>query len=185
MNYETNRPSGRGNEGKPRFLVVANETIEGTMLQEVIGARAEGAERAEVLVVAPALNSRLRYWLSDEDEARRSADLRLTESLEHLRAAGIDAAGRIGEPDPVQAIADALHEYAADQIVIPTRRDGHAHWLVRDVVERARRRFTQPVVQVAVEQGENLALYPASSLKPRRPSAAESAVIPRAQEAGT
>ena len=29
---------------------------------------------AEVLVVAPALNSRLRHWLSDDDAARRYAE---------------------------------------------------------------------------------------------------------------
>ena len=32
---------------------------------------------AEVLVVAPALNSWLRHWLSDEDAARRRAEERV------------------------------------------------------------------------------------------------------------
>jgi nucleotide-binding universal stress UspA family protein len=138
-----------------------------------------------LLVIAPALNSRLRYWLSDEDEARRSAYLRLADSLERLRAAGFEAVGRIGDPDPMQAIADALHEYGADQIVISTRREGRSHWLVRDVVERARRRFAQPVVQVVVEQRENSALYPLTSPKPQRRPGAKNAVTARAQEAGT
>jgi len=52
-----------------RILIVANETIEGTRLRRAIRSQAAGAA-AEVLVVAPALNSRLRHWLSDEDEAR-------------------------------------------------------------------------------------------------------------------
>src|SRR5262249_55112073 len=138
MNHQTIHSSGSATVGKTRFLVVANETVEKATLQEVTGS---GAEGADVLVIAPALNSRLRHWLSDEDQARRNAGLRLAESLVHLRAAGIEASGRIGDPDPMQAIDDALHEYAADQIVIPVRRDGRSHWLVRDVVERARRRF--------------------------------------------
>jgi hypothetical protein len=184
MNHETIHSSGSANVGKIRFLVVANETVDGATLQEVVGSRAEGAPRADVLVVAPALNSRLRYWLSDEDEARRSAGLRLAESLARLRAAGIEAAGRIGDSDPMQAIADALHEYRADQIVIPTRRGGRSHWLARDVVELARRRFGQPVVQVVVEQGEK-SVPPSSARKLRRTPVATSAVTPRAQEAGT
>src|SRR5262245_47912519 len=184
MNRQAIHSCGSANLGKTRFLVVANETVEGATLQEVVGSRAEGAPRADVLVIAPALNSRLRYWLSDEDKARRSAGLRLAESLARLRAAGIEAAGRIGDADPVQAIADALHEYGADQILIPTRRDGRSHWLARKVVERARRRFAQPVVQVVVERSENTVL-PASAPKPRRKPAAKSAILYRAQEAGT
>jgi hypothetical protein len=184
MNLETIQPSGSANAGETRFLVVANETVEGATLQEVVGSRAEGAPRADVLVIAPALNSRVRYWLSDEDEARRSAGIPLAESLARLRAAGIEAAGRIGDPDPMLAIADALHEYGADQIVIPTRRTGRSHWLARDVVERARRSFAQPVVQVVVERSEDT-VPPSSAPRPRRRPVAKSAVPRRAQEAGT
>ena len=47
-----------------------------------------------ILVCTPALNSRLRYWASDEDGARAAAQERLDASLEELRALGIDASGR-------------------------------------------------------------------------------------------
>jgi hypothetical protein len=39
----------------------------------------------EVLVVAPAVNSRLRHWLSDEDGARRRAARRADACVEQLR----------------------------------------------------------------------------------------------------
>ena len=129
-----------------RILVVANENLEATTLRDLVDLPANGEPAAEVLVIAPALNSRLRYWLSDEDGARRDADLRLAESLDCLNAVGIAAAGRIGDPDPVQAIGDALREFGAQQIVIPRQRAARPHWLVRDVVDRARRRFALPVV---------------------------------------
>jgi hypothetical protein len=125
---------------------VANETLDATTLRDLAGSPADGEPTTEVLVIAPALNSRLRYWLSDEDEARRGADLRLAEYLQGLHAAGIAASGRVGDPDPVQAIGDALREFDAQQIVIPRRRGGRPHWLARDTVERARRRFALPVV---------------------------------------
>jgi hypothetical protein len=133
---------------KRRILVVANETVEGGALREVIGLQAGGDLPAEVLVIAPALNSRFRHWLSDEDEARRNAGLRLAGSLERLSTAGIEAKGLVGDADPLQAITDALHEFAAHEIVIATHPEGRSHWLTRDLVGRARRRFAHPVLPV-------------------------------------
>jgi hypothetical protein len=116
-------PAGRpGEPSKRRVLVVANETVEGAALRDAVKPPANGEPAAEVLVIAPALNSRLRHWLSDEDEARRGASLRLAASLERLRAAGIEAEGRVGDADPLQAISDALYEFGAQQIVITARR---------------------------------------------------------------
>ena len=46
---------------------------------------------ADVLVVAPALNSRLRRWLSDEDEARRRAEARAFACVEQLERNGAHA----------------------------------------------------------------------------------------------
>jgi hypothetical protein len=86
-----------------RILVVANETVGGQALADVIHERA-GRFREEVLVVAPALNSPLKHWASDEDGARTDAKARLERSLDRLRAAGVNARGEIGDPDPLQAI---------------------------------------------------------------------------------
>src|SRR5262245_64741276 len=73
---------------------------------------------SEVLVVAPALNSRLRRWLSDEDGARRLAGERADATVERLERSGLHAQGQIGDGDPLQAIADALPLFHADEIVI-------------------------------------------------------------------
>src|SRR5580765_5692941 len=88
------------------ILVLANETVEADELLDVIE-RSAGGE-ANVLVVAPALNSRLRHWASDEDTARDLAKDRLQRSVEHLHGAGVDATGMIGDADPLQALRDAL-----------------------------------------------------------------------------
>src|SRR5262245_31349373 len=109
---------------KRRILVLANETVERAALGHLIRLRADSEPLPTVLVIAPALNSRLRHWLSDEDDARRIARLRLDASLQHLRAAGIEAEGRVGDPDPLFAITDALHEFGAHEIVIATHREG-------------------------------------------------------------
>ena len=59
--------------------------------------------------------------------------------------------GRIGDADPLQAVADALHQFGAQEIVITTRPDGRPHWLAGDLVRRARRRFTQPISELVLE----------------------------------
>ncbi len=73
---------------------------------------------AEVLVVAPALNSRLWRWLSDEDEARRRAEQLAGAFVDLLARGGVHAEGRIGDADPLLAIADALPTFPADESII-------------------------------------------------------------------
>ena len=101
---------------------------------------------AEVLVVAPALNSRLRHWLSDEDAARRRAGRLAAALVQRMDAHGVRAEGRVGDPDPLLAIADALTTFPADEIVIAAE-SGPSTRLADDLVVRARDRFSIPVVR--------------------------------------
>jgi hypothetical protein len=137
-------------EGERRILVVANETVGGPELLAEVRARSEGVAE-KVLVVCPALNSPLRHWVSDEDEARRAAQERLDASLESMRAVGIDASGEIGDGDPLQAIEDAVRTFAPDELIVSTHPEGRSHWLERGVVDRARERFDLPVLHVVVD----------------------------------
>ena len=120
-----------------RILVIANETVTGTVLHEAIRFRARNVG-GEVLVVVPALNSRMRPWMSDVDGARRATEERLARSLERFAAAGIQARGQIGDGDPMQAIADALGVFAADEIIIATHPGARAPGLAHAHVPRAR-----------------------------------------------
>jgi nucleotide-binding universal stress UspA family protein len=132
-------------EARRRVLVVANETVTGDELHEAI--RQAGGE---VLVVAPALNSRLRHWVSDVDRARRGAEERLQDCIDRLAAHGIEARGWVGDGDPLQAIEDSLKLYAADELIIATHPEGRSNWLERDLVQKARARFHQPIRHVVV-----------------------------------
>jgi hypothetical protein len=140
----------RGRDGRHRILVVANETVAGRALRdEVVGRALE--HDAEVYVVAPALNSQLRHWTSDEDEARERAQARLDASLAALASAGVRARGEIGCDDPVLAMEDALRTFPADEIVLSTHPPGRSNWLERDVVEHAQERFMLPITHVVVD----------------------------------
>jgi nucleotide-binding universal stress UspA family protein len=135
--------------GEYRILVVANETVGGPELLSEIRGRSQG-RAARVLVVCPALNSPLRHWVSDEDDARASAQARLDESLASMRAAGVDASGEIGDGDPIQAIEDAVRTFRPDELIVSTHPAGRSHWLERGVVEKARERFDIPLTHVVV-----------------------------------
>ena len=111
------------------ILVIANEIVDDSL--DIGGAR--------VCVVAPALNSRLRHWLSDVDASLRDAEERLAQSLANLDV----ARGWVGDADPVQAVADALRFFGADAIAVV----GDGHWLARDLPRRLRERFGLPVLQ--------------------------------------
>jgi hypothetical protein len=133
-----------------RILVISNETVTGTVLHEALRFRARNVG-GEILVVVPALHSRVRQWMSDVDGVRRAAEERLARSLERLAAAGIHARGQIGDRDPIQAIADALGVFAADEIIITTHPEARSRWLAHDLVFRARARFDQPVLHIVVD----------------------------------
>jgi hypothetical protein len=143
-------PSRRGRANERRILVIANETVGGERLRDEIHSRSEGYDE-HVLVVTPALNSHLRHWASDEDNARVEAQKRLDASLARLRAAGIDAKGEVGDAEPLQSMEDALRLFGADEIIISTHPKGRSHWLEKGIVETARERFAVPITHVVVD----------------------------------
>ena len=101
-----------------------------------------------VLVIAPAVNSRLRRWLSDEDGARRRAEERLEAYVEGLGRGDGHVSGRVGDADAVLAIADALATFAADEIVVAAHSE-RSRRLAREVAARARERFALPTTLAA------------------------------------
>jgi len=137
-------------EGELRILVVANETVGGETLRSMILDKSYGV-REEVLVVTPALNSPLKHWVSDEDDARAAAQERLDASLAKLAELGVQARGEVGDGDPLQAMEDALRTFGADEIIISTHPEGRSHWLERGIVENARQRFAVPITHVVVD----------------------------------
>jgi nucleotide-binding universal stress UspA family protein len=136
--------------GERRILVIANETVGGHTLRSAILERSRDG-REEVLVVTPALNSPIRHWVSDDDDARAAAQERLEKSLTQLAAAGVEARGEVGDGDPMQAIEDALRTFGADEIIISTHPEGRSNWLERGIVEHARERFAVPITHVVVD----------------------------------
>jgi nucleotide-binding universal stress UspA family protein len=136
--------------GAKKVLVVANETVAGRTLRgEIVHRTAD--TKADVFVVCPALNSRIRHWTSDEDHARAAAQERLERSLAALAEEGVEARGEVGDDDPLQAIEDALRTFGADEIIISTHPPGRSNWLEKEVPARAQERFDLPITHVVVD----------------------------------
>ena len=139
-----------------RVLVIADKTCPCIELHYRIRGRAP-AHALEVLVVAPALNSRLRHWVSDTDDAVVAAEARLARAVESLREAEIEARGEVGDADPLSAIGDALAVFEADEVMISTHPPGRSHWLERNLIERALERHSVTVTHVISEYGLEVA----------------------------
>jgi hypothetical protein len=132
-----------------KILALVSEPISADALRSAVGD--EAAADAEVLVVAPALNSRKRFFLADPDPAIERADAVQEETVERLDEEGIDAAGGTGEEDPLLALQDALVTFDADEVVLFTHAGGKQNWLEQGLVEEAKGRFDVPVRHLVVE----------------------------------
>jgi hypothetical protein len=125
-----------------KILALTSEPISGEALKSVTD-----SDDAEVLVVAPALNTKTRFWLSDPDPAIERAEDVATETEERMNEEGVDAVGETGESDPLLALQDALATFAADEIVLVTHPEGGRNWLEDGVVSEARDRFGDRLVR--------------------------------------
>lgn len=83
------------------------------------------------------------------EEAQRRARHRLALMLEHIRAAGGEADGEVGNEDPLEATTAALgHPPPFDEIIVSTLPSGISRWLKMDLPSRISRLTDAPVTTV-------------------------------------
>jgi GABA permease len=139
----------RGRAPGRRVLVVADDAC--TTPELCASVRAFAADSPiEALVIAPAHGTAATQWYVDEDAARADAAHRLRTCVSCLARDGIRASGELSDPDPIQAITDALQEFPADEILLVTAPQRPSRWLRRNVIDRARQAFEQPTTHVVM-----------------------------------
>ncbi len=148
-------PHDRDRRRTHRVLVIANESLEGDELRRELMTRVE--LWPELFVVAPVLASRAHRWTDDVDLEREQAMARLDETLAWAASHGLSARGRVGDADPVVAVADALRCFEADEVVVATHPPGRSAWVEQRVVERVRGELDVPVAHVVVDLRRDLA----------------------------
>jgi len=131
-------PAHVGPPHERRLLVLAQEPVSDDLLPEL----GDAADR--VLVVSTPLAGPLQRWASDSDDAREQAQERVDATVAGLRALHTDASGVVGDPDPVQALEDALRTFGGDAIAVsaPPGRAGTR------LVSRIRARYALPVTRL-------------------------------------
>lgn len=131
------------------ILTVANETLGGANLIELIKTKAAGG-KARVVICVPRTRPTHGNVIYDDavyDAARVRVDLARTV----LRGEGVEAIGEVGDPDPYSATMDAVAEYAPDEIIISTKPAASSGWLRRDLVERISDASGLPVEHVVTD----------------------------------
>ena len=116
------------------IVVVANQTIAGAKLLDLVRERAQAPDTSFTLVV-PMTKPRSGYVIYD-DAVRDSAQVRLDLTLSYLRGEGVVANGELGDEDPFTATLDAVDEYHPDEVIISTLPHSSSGWLRRDLIER-------------------------------------------------
>lgn len=127
---------------RAHVLVLGSQTVVGEPVLDEVRKRA-AASPADFTVVVPA--------------DPPGAEQRVQRTLARLKAAGIEATGHVGDPDPVAAALNAVHDERVDEIIVSTFPRETSGWLKRDVVGRIRKGTKLPVYHVEVPESEAVA----------------------------
>lgn len=136
-------------EAMRRYLVVANQTLGGPHLLETMRETLAAGPCSFHVLVPATPPGHFATWT--EGEALAVAQERLDAALTQFKELGAEASGEVGDPDPLEAIADALRERPFDEIILSTLPPGASRWLKQDLPHRVERSFSIPVTHVVAE----------------------------------
>lgn len=139
------------------LAIVTDDPLGAESLREIrAGNGGERDEGIDLRVVVPAVEANaFRHTLGDIDEPKREAEARLGRVLEELRANGIEAAGEVGDPDPIQAAQDALLKSPMDEVVIFEHERAQARWFEEGLLARAEAGLDPPLRIVVLHDDQD------------------------------
>jgi hypothetical protein len=132
-------------------LVVANRTAGSPELLEALKARAEqGPVKFHLLVPATPHGV---SWAADMHAAAPEAEAHVRAAVEQLRGAGLDVDdGKVGDPDPVAAVEDAVNFKDFDEIIVSTLPKHLSKWLRLDLPHRVEHATGKQVTHVTATE---------------------------------
>ncbi len=147
-----------------RILVVANQTLGGDHLADLIRNRAAGRPLEVLLVVPATSHTDLVEVLAQAfavqggmrpppaaSDAHEHARAQATAGVHWLAGLGVSAVGEVVDHDPVPAIRDRLNEGDVDEVIVSTLPAGMSRWLHHDLAHRIRRITDTPVTVVSAD----------------------------------
>jgi hypothetical protein len=129
-----------------KVLVVANRTAECEELQQALKERAEKGDDVKFTLVVPSAHGLAKA--AGSDDAVHDAEGHINNAVKSLREAGLDVEGRIGDPDPVAAVADAANGESFDEVIVSTLPTHLSKWLHLDLPRKAAHATGLPVTHV-------------------------------------
>jgi hypothetical protein len=128
-------------------LVVANRTAGSPELLEALKERASRGEVKFHLLV-PATPHGVA-WAADMHSGGGEAEGDVRAAVERLRAEGLEVDdGKVGDPDPVAAVEDAVNFKDFDEIIVSTLPKHLSKWLRIDLPHRVEHATGKPVTHV-------------------------------------
>lgn len=130
----TTEATNRDDRAEPaRVLIVANRTAATAGLADAVRARAARGPCTFTLLV-PAVAHGLHRTVDPEDQGAGEAEATLELALPVLEdAAGTEVAGRVGAPEPLAAVEDAVNSGEFDEIILSTLPARVSRWLRLDL----------------------------------------------------
>lgn len=154
-----------------RYLLVANQTLGGAELEEIIRRRIE-AGPAQFHVVVPMIEVReeVRGYVPTDpsfaipqpsvqddgptplEQAQERSRHRLDRMVAKIASLGGEAEGEIGASDAKAAVEDALTRFTPDEVIVSTLPVGLSRWLKLDLPSRIERLVEVPVTVVEARE---------------------------------
>jgi len=132
-------------------LVVANRTAGSDELLEALRKRAEEGP-VEFSLLVPATPHGVS-WAADMHSGEGEAKVHLERASQRWRDAGLEVAeGKVGDPDPVAAVEDAVNFGDFDEIVVSTLPKHLSKWLKLDLPSRVGRVTGLPTTHVSATE---------------------------------
>jgi hypothetical protein len=152
-------------------LVVANRTLGGPKLLDLVRARAaEGDTRFRLVVPQSEPSAGLVIY---DEAVRESAQVRVDLALSAVAAEGIEATGEVGDADPFLATMDAVAERRPSEIIVSTHPATSSGWLRRDLIERIENASGLPVEHVVQDLDEEGVLFKVTLVVANKTSSGE------------
>lgn len=134
-----------------QILIVANQTLGGDALLRVVRERLESGP-CEFWIVVPATEPNHDQFLppgaASDTDAYETAERRLRDGIERLRALDVPVDGEVGDSDPLHAVGEALSRRQIDEVIVSTLPTSVSHWLRLDLPSRVQRKHQLPVTTV-------------------------------------
>lgn len=133
-----------------KILIVANQTVGGQNLLDLVREKARADADTQFVLVVP-MDRPPHGGVIYNVAVRHTAEVRLSLARQFMAHEGIDLRGEVGDEDPFTATMDGVAIHRPDEVIISTLPRTASGWLRRDLVERVRDASGLPVEHVVTD----------------------------------